>query len=188
MARAGVVFLAQWIGGQRRFGHLPYSRRPKVPGTTFGRGRALSPAAAGGAGSKSAIERYTLCVFESSAMVRARCTVLTCSTTEYLSGESSCAMLSVPSPQELNTYFVSGSKAVASTPDPMAGVATTCPVSAFITATILLWQPEKMRRLLVSIAMPEGSSQGASGQRCATVSFFASISNTSLLPSILTYT
>ncbi len=54
MMRTGVMFFTKWIGGQCRL-HLPYSRRPKVPGTTFGRCCAFSPDA--GAGSKSAIAR-----------------------------------------------------------------------------------------------------------------------------------
>ena len=52
---------------------------------------------------------------------------------------------------------------MASTPSPIGTVVTTLPVSASITAIILLSQPENMRRVLVSIAMPDGSSHGASG-------------------------
>src|ERR1700691_6211500 len=105
-----------------------------------------------------------MCVLGSSAMVRAPFSVLTFSTTVYLSGESSWITVSTPScPQEFNTYFVSGSNQVASTPSPIGTVVTTLPVSAFITAIILLSQPENRRRVLVSMAMPDGSSQGASG-------------------------
>jgi len=49
--------------------------------------------------------------------------------------------LNVPSPHELNTSPAPGSKAVASIPFPIGGVATTLPVSASITAIILLWHP-----------------------------------------------
>src|ERR1700733_3312807 len=97
-------------------------------------------------------------------MVRAPVAVFTFSTTVYLSGESSWITVSTPScPHEFKTYFVPGSNQVASTPAPIGTVVTTLPVSASITAIILLSHPENRRRVLVSIAMPDGSSQGARG-------------------------
>ena len=65
--------------------------------TIVGRGRPLSGVAAG-AGAKSAVTKKTSCVLGSSAMVRACACVGTSSTTEYLSGESSCTTVSVPLP------------------------------------------------------------------------------------------
>src|ERR1700722_11755700 len=120
-------------------------------------------------------------------MVRAPFSVVTFSTTVYLSGESSLITVSTPScPHELKTYFVPGSNHVASTPAPIGTVVTTLPVSAFITDIILLSQPEKRRRDLASMARPDGSSHGASGHLLSTESAFESISITSLLSSMLT--
>jgi len=77
---------------------------------------------AGGGGPKSAVTVYTLWFLVSRAMVRApRCVVIVW-TTVYLSGESSCATVIVPSAQEANTSPVAGSKRFASTPLPIAHV------------------------------------------------------------------
>ena len=63
--------------------------------------------------------------------------VATFSTTENLSGASSCTTVSVPlCPFDANAYSVPGSNALASTPRPIAGVAITFPESAFTTAII----------------------------------------------------
>src|SRR5207248_645661 len=82
----------------------------------------------------------------------------------------------MPSPQEAKKSSVSGSKAAASGPLPISGVATTLPVSAFTTTETLSSQTEYKRRFRVSIARPEGDLHGAKGQRCVSVIFLASIS------------
>src|ERR1039458_2028529 len=60
-------------------------------------------------------------------MVRAPRCVWIISTSENFVGESSCAMVSVPSPQEAKAYPVTGSKRFASTPWPMGTVPRTLP-------------------------------------------------------------
>src|SRR6202453_2218974 len=148
--------------------YLPNINTTNESFTIDGRGCALSGVAAG-AGPKSAVTRKTSCVLGSSAMVRACACVGTSSTTEYLAGESSCTTVSVPLPPfDANAYLVPGSNASASTPSPIAGVAITFPVSALITAIILLLQPANKRRFAMSMASPEGSSHGASGQVAVT--------------------
>src|ERR1700730_9056553 len=102
-------------------------------------------------------------------MVFALGTVLTVSTIEYLSELSSRITVMVPSPLELKINRDSGSKAVASTWSPIGSVVITFPVSAFMTAITLLRQPMNNRRLGWSMAMLEGASQGAVGQRCSTL-------------------
>src|SRR5579859_2517510 len=154
-----------------------------VPGFTLGH---FWPAAGG---IMSAAGRYSVCVFRSSAIVRALFFVETFSATEYLSGESSCTTVNVPlSPFDENARLVPGSNAAASAPSPVLGVAITFPESASTTAIISLSQTAKSRRVFVSIASPDGSLHGASGQRCSTVIFCASICSSSLVSSTFTYT
>src|SRR5213082_2525883 len=129
----------------------------------------------GAGGSKSAAGIKILCVFKSRPMVRALRLVGTFSTTVYLSGESSCTTVRMPSPQEAKKSFVAGSKAVASGPLPISGVATTLPVSAFITTETLSSQTAYRRRFLVSMDKPDGDLHGAIGQRCVSVIFCESI-------------
>src|SRR5579863_3857752 len=122
----------------------------------------------GAGGSKSAAGRKILCDFRSSPIVRADFFVATVAATEYLSGPSSCATVKLPSPVEANARFVSGSKPLASTPSPIGTDATTFPLSALITAIILLSQPAKRRRDFKSPASPDGSWHGAIGHRFST--------------------
>src|SRR5258706_10944129 len=70
----------------------------------------------------------------------------------------------------------------------MAGVATTLPVSGSDIAIIRFEQTENNRRVLVSIAKPDGPSQGLREYFFVTVALAASISTISLVSSILTYT
>src|ERR1700688_2170084 len=95
--------------------YLPKISRVKVSGIIGGRGLGCSGVAAG-VGPKSALTRYRLWLDVSSSMVRApRCVVMV-STTLNLSGESSCATVTVPSPHDANAKPVAGSKRLASTP------------------------------------------------------------------------
>src|SRR5579864_1505655 len=71
-----------------RYFYFPTTSTSKVSGSTGGRGRG-SCAVGAGFGPNFAVTRYTLCVFLSSAMVRARGSVGTFCTTLNLSGESS---------------------------------------------------------------------------------------------------
>src|SRR5690242_5646169 len=104
-------------------------------------------------------------------MVRAERLVGTFSTTENLSGESSWTTMRLQSPHEAKAYSVAGSNAEASGPWQISGVATTLPVSAFTTAMTFSSHTENSRRVLRSMDRPEGDLQGASGQRCVSVSF-----------------
>src|SRR5437667_12902732 len=61
-------------------------------------------------------------------MVFAPRSVASVCTTVSLSGASSWAIVTVPSPQELKASCVPGSNALASTPQPMGTVATTLPL------------------------------------------------------------
>src|SRR6266581_5608714 len=97
-----------------------------VPGTCVGRGRGFSGVAAGG-GPNSEVTVYILWLPVSNVMVRAPRCVEIVSTTVYLSGESSCVTVIVPSPQEANANCVDGSKLLASTPSPMGTLATILP-------------------------------------------------------------
>ena len=67
----------------------------------------------------------------------------------------------------------------------MAGVATTFPASGSDTAINRFEHTEKRRRLLVSIASPEGSWQGLSEYFFVIVAFAASTSTISLVSSML---
>src|ERR1700674_5675392 len=165
--------------------YLPTTRTTKLSGKIVRRGCGFSVVAAGG-GTNFAVTTNTLWVFESSARVRAPGSVLTLSATLNLSGDSSRTTVSTPSPQEANASPVSSSNAVASTPSPIAGVASTLPVSASTTAIILLSQPANRRRFLRSMASPLGSSHGARGQRDFTSSLLGSIASSWLLSSMLT--
>src|SRR5712671_533695 len=170
---------------EKSFYHLPMTRTTKLSGTIERRGCGLSAVAAGG-GPNFAVTTNTLCVLESSAIVRAPCCVGTLSAKMNLSGDSSCTTVKTPSPQDAKASAVSSSKAVASTPSPIGNVATTLPSSAFTIAIILLSQPENNRRFLRSRANPLGSVQGASGHFAFTSILFASMASISLLSSMLT--
>ena len=128
----------------------------------------------GSGGANSAAGRKMLWVLRSRPMVRALFFVGTMPTGVNLLGESSRTTLRTPSPVDANARLISGSKPLASTPSPIAGVAITRPVSASTIAIILFPQPANRRRPLRSIASPDGSSHGASFQRFVTASFRAS--------------
>src|SRR5271169_1670428 len=102
-------------------------------------------------------------------MVRALLFVVTVSMTVNLSGESSWMTVRLPSPQDANAYLVAGSKAAASGPSQIVGVATTLPLSASTTDITFSSHTEKRRRLLRSMASPEGPLHGAKGQRWVSV-------------------
>ena len=68
---------------------------------------------------------------------------------------------------------------------PFAIVATTFPVAASTTTEFLL-QPEKMRFVALSYAMPVGPSQGASGHDAVAFQVFTSITWMVFFPSLLT--
>src|SRR5450631_1725655 len=92
----------------------------------------------------------------------------------------------VPSPQEAKAKLVAGSKAAASGPSQMVGVATTLPLSASTTDITFSSQTENRRRLLASRARPDGDLQGARGQRWVSTSFLVSSSMRSEVSSLLT--
>src|SRR6266850_2811353 len=77
----------------------------------------------------------------------------------------------LPSPQDAKKEFELGSKAAASGPSQMAGVAMTLPESASTTAETLSSQTASRRRVLRSAARPEGDLHGASGQRWVSFRF-----------------
>ena len=79
----GIGMTVHWWTRSNQFPHLPTTRMTNEPGFTLGQ---RSP---GAGGPRSAAERKTLCVFKSSAIVRALFFVGTLSTTVNLSGESS---------------------------------------------------------------------------------------------------
>src|SRR5262245_32650099 len=117
----------------------PCGPRPRPPAG------GAAPGAGGGAGPRSGWKRYTLCVLGSTAIVFAPANVSTVATTVYLSGESWCATVTLPSPPfGMYTSFFAGSHPKASTRVPLAIVATTLPVVASRTTDVLL-QPEKIR-------------------------------------------
>jgi hypothetical protein len=78
-------------------GHMPKTRRRKVPGMTLPRGFGVS-AVGGGGGARSNNGKNILFVFGSSAMLRAPGAVFTVSRTLYLSGDSCRMTETVPSP------------------------------------------------------------------------------------------
>src|ERR1039458_8434557 len=143
-------------------------------------GRALLPASAAGAGPYSAASRYTRWFLESTVMVRAPRSVGTFSTFWYLP-LTSLMMLSVPSPPlELKARPRPGANPAPSAPAPVGAVAITFNEGISITAIILLSQAAKSFLFLISIARPEGDSQGASDACRSTDGFAASISMISL--------
>src|SRR6267143_2126172 len=109
--------------------YLPKMSSVNVFGICVGRGRGFSGVAAGG-GPKSDVP-------VSSVIVRAPRCVEIVSTTVYLSGESSCATVIVPSPQDANARDVDGSKLLASTPSPMGTLATILPSQPATNITLL---------------------------------------------------
>src|SRR5262249_47777557 len=56
------------------------------------------PGAGAGAGPNSGVNTYAVCVFGSTVIVRAPFIVVTVATVVYLSGESSCTTVTLPSP------------------------------------------------------------------------------------------
>src|SRR3981081_2894827 len=138
--------------------YLPTTSMANVPGFILPR---RSP---GAGGSNSAIGRKILCVFRSKPMVRAAFFVATFSTTVYLLADSSLMTVTWPSPQETKNRLFDGSKAAASGPSQIAGLATTLPESASTTEETLSSHTASRRRVLRSPARPEGDLHGASGQ------------------------
>src|SRR5260370_6987443 len=141
----------------------------------------------GAGGSNSGIGRQILCVFRSRPGVRAVLFVGAFSTTVYLSGESSWMTVRLPSPQEAKKEFELGSKAAASGPSQMAGLATTLPESASMMEETLSSQTAMRRRVFRSPARPDGDLHGASAQRCSSFRFRESRWLSSQLSSLLTY-
>src|SRR5471032_2957274 len=140
---AGAVPMPQRRAGAGRgagrvsqMSYFPTTSTWKLSGTTGGR-PFFWPSLASGAGPYSAASRYTLCVFSSTAMVRAPRSVGTLSTASYLP-LTSLTMVSVPSPLELKARPGPGSKPPPSVPEPMAGVAITLKDGMSTTAIVLL--------------------------------------------------
>src|SRR6267154_2104183 len=148
--------------------YFPTTSMAKLPGFIFPR---RSP---GAGGSNSALGRKILWVLRSRPKVRADFFVATFSTTVYLSGESSWMTVRWPSPQETKKVLSEGSKATASGPSQMAGLATTLPESASTTEETLSSHTAMRRRLLRSPARPEGDLQGASGHLWSSFRFCVS--------------
>src|SRR5919108_3268513 len=164
LARASLHFQQDWF------------ERNYFPTTTMTNesGFILPRRSPGAGGSKSAAGMKILCVFRSRPMVRALRLVGTFSTTVNLSGESSWTTVRTPSPQEAKKSFVAASKAAASGPLPISGVATTLPVSAFTTTDTLSSQTAYKRRFLGFIESPGGDLHGASGPLLSFLRVFAS--------------
>src|SRR3974390_150293 len=105
---------------------------------------ALGASAGGaGAGPRSGWNKYTLWDFGSTAMVFAPGNVVTVATSVYLSGESWCTTVTLPSPPfGMYISFFEGSHASASTRVPFLIVATILP---FVGSTTTDWplQPDK---------------------------------------------
>ena len=93
----------------------------------------------------------------------------------------------VPSPAEANAKPNSASNAVASQPSPIAGLATTFPLSASTIAIFLFPHPTNSRRVFRSIDSPVGSSQSASFHFDLTASFTGSKATSSDVSSIFTH-
>src|SRR5215475_7682368 len=108
-------------------------------------------------------------------MVFAPRNVVTVSTTLYLSGPSWCTTVTLPSPP-FGTYMSlrDGSQPSASTRVPFGIVATTLPVSGSTTTDVRL-QPEKIRFVALSYAMPVGPSHGVSGHDATAFQVFTSM-------------
>src|SRR5258708_3955708 len=120
----------------------PCGPGPRPPGAADGGG---ARAGGAGAGPRSGWKRYALCVTGSTAIVFAPANVATVATTVYLSGESWCTTVTLPSPPfGMYISFFDGSQPKASTRVPFLMDATTLPVAAS-TATDVVLQPEKMR-------------------------------------------
>src|SRR5262244_1607702 len=119
-------------------------------------------------------------------MVLAPANVGTVATTEYVSAESWCATVTFPWPPfGMKISFFAGSHPRASTRVPFLIEATTLPVSASRTTEVLL-QPEKMRFVALSYAMPVGPSHGASGHDAVAFQVFVSITCIVFLRSLFT--
>src|SRR5205085_1886774 len=181
-AVSSFAFLQDWLPPD----YLPTTRSVNEPGTMLGRGRGRSGVGAGG-GPNSAVMRKILCFFGSSAIVRAPLCVGTFSRTVNLSGESSWTTVSVASPPfGLKARSVPGSNSAPSVPLPVGRVVNTFPLSALTTTNSLLEHAAKRRPCFLSIASPEGSLPGASGQLASTASLRESNSTNVLLSSRLT--
>src|SRR5712672_535894 len=99
----------------------PCGPRPPLPAAGGG-----APGAGAGAGPRSGWNRYALCVFGSTAIVFAPANVATVATTVYLSGESWCTTVTLPSPPfGMKINFFDGSHPRASTREPFVIDATT---------------------------------------------------------------
>src|SRR5215467_10224644 len=110
-------------------------------------------------------------------MVFAPANVATVSVTVYLSAESWWTTVTLPSwPFGTKINFFAGSQPSASTRPPFLIDATTLPVSASTTTDVPL-QPEKMRFVALSYAMPVGPLHGSSGHDA--VAFISFIPDTS---------
>src|SRR5580700_1525532 len=153
--------------------------RPPVAG-------GVAPAGGAGAGPRSGWKRYTLCVAGSTAIVLAPANVATVATVVYLSGESWCTTVTLPSPPlGMKTNFFPGSHPKASTRVPFGMDAATFPVLAS-TTTEFLGQPAKMRFDALSYAMPVGPSHGASGHDAVAFHVLRSTTWIVFLPSLFT--
>src|SRR5580704_6370196 len=91
--------------------YFPTTSTTKLSGRIDRRGCGLSAVGAGG-GPNFAVTTKMLCVFASSARVRAPCCVGTFSATLNFSGDSSFTTVKTPSPHEANAKPVSGSNVV----------------------------------------------------------------------------
>src|ERR1700733_12386834 len=135
----------------------PCGPRPR-PAPAAGGGASAGGA---GAGPRSGWNRYTLCVTGSTVIVFAPAKVATVATVVYLSGESWCTTVTLPSPPlGMKINFFARSRPKASTRVPLGMDATTFPVLAS-TTTEFLGQPAKIRFDALSYAMPVGPSHGA---------------------------
>jgi membrane-associated phospholipid phosphatase len=155
------------------------------PGMSGGRRRPVWPGAAAGTGPIFADTVYARCDFGSSAIVRAPGIVCTVCTTRYVSGDSWCTTVIVPSPFDAKTFPVEGSNAAASTPAPIGTVVTSFPFATSDTAICLLPHTLNSRLCATSIARPLGSSHGAIDQWRTTFEPTGSTSTTSFLSSRL---
>src|SRR5439155_16755110 len=159
----------------------PCGPRPRPPAAG-----GVAPAAGAGAGPRSGWNRYALCDVGSTAIVFAPANVGTVATTVYVSGESWWTTVTLPSPPfGMYKSFFDGSHPRASTRVPFVMDATILPVLASTTTDVLL-QPEKMRFVVLSYAIPVGPSHGASGHDAVAFHVLTSITWIVFLPSLLT--
>src|SRR5258708_5457945 len=93
-ANSTTTYCLMTINHEARMG--PCGPRPGPPPAAGGGGAA--PGAGGGTGPRSGWKRYTLCVAGSTVIVFAPAKVGTVATVVYLSGESWCTTVTLPSP------------------------------------------------------------------------------------------